>query len=60
MPQFVRVAANQHRLRHDAVPVTGGHAALLPNRQDRTDQMLIGAHPPRDTVQDYANRNFSH
>ena len=60
MPQLVRIAADQHRLRHDAVAVGGGHAALFPDRQNRTDQMLIRAHAPGDAIQDYAKRNFSH
>ena len=52
--ELVRVAADQDRVGHDPVAVRQRDAALLADRQDRADQMLVDAHAPGDAVHDDA------
>ncbi len=58
--QFVGAASDQDRIGHHARAVGQSHAALLADRGDRARQMLIGAHPPRDTVHDDAEAFLAH
>src|SRR5579872_5408471 len=51
---LVRVAADQNRIRHHVIAVGEFHAALLPDRDDRTDQMLVETHAAGNTVHDDA------
>ena len=53
-PEFLLAAADQHRVGHDHLGVRELHAALIDDRLDRADQVLVGAHASRDAVHDDA------
>jgi hypothetical protein len=51
---LVGVAADQDRIRHDAVAIRQQHATLVADRDDRADQMLVESHAAGDPVHDHA------
>src|SRR5581483_3818684 len=51
---FRWVAADQYRIGHDSLAIGKSHAALLADRDDRTDQMLVQPHAAGHTVHDHA------
>ena len=54
------VASDQDRVRHHPIAIGQRDAALRANREDRTDQVLIGAHPARYAVHDDAESMLRH
>ena len=50
-----RVAADQDRIGHDPITVGQCHPALIPDRDDGADEVLVGAHASRDAVHDDAD-----
>ena len=50
--QFDGIAAHQDRVRNQARSIRERKTTLLPNRQNRTYQMLVQAHAPRNAVHD--------
>jgi hypothetical protein len=57
---LVRIASDQDRIDDDAFAVGGNHAALVANRHNRADQMLVCAHAPGDAVHDDTNTCRTH
>jgi hypothetical protein len=51
--QLVFAPADQHRLRVEHGPVADGQATLLPDGQQRPDQVLPVPHPAGDAVNRY-------
>jgi hypothetical protein len=47
---FLLIAADKYRVRHHAIAILELNAALLPDRNDGPDQMLVHAHAPGDAV----------
>ena len=60
VPQFGLAAADQHRLGPQRRAVPQRQPALLPDGQDRAQQMLPQAHPPGDPVEHDADRCPAH
>src|SRR5215210_6251130 len=58
--ELVGIAADQDRLDRDEVTVRKWNTARVPDRQDRTDQMLAIAHPAGHSVHDHSNCARSH
>ena len=58
--EFFSVASDQDRIGHHPVAVGQGDAALLADRQDRADQMLVVAHPSGDAVHDESKPMSGH
>ncbi len=58
LAELVLVAADEDRVGHDRLPGGELHAALLPDREDRADEVLVGAHASRDAVHDDADLVF--
>ena len=57
---LVGIAPDQDRIGHDPVAVRQRDAALLADRQDRADEVLVEAHAPGDAVHDDAERLGCH
>ncbi|MHC2274589.1 hypothetical protein ACVME8_001200 [Bradyrhizobium diazoefficiens] len=53
-------AADQDRIGHDAVAVLQADAALVADRDDRADQMLVEPHAAGDAVHDEAEALGGH
>src|SRR5690606_15707130 len=53
--QLRRVAADEDRVGEDGVLVRDPYAALLYDRQDGADEVLVRPHPARHAVHDHAN-----
>ena len=51
---LVGIAADQDRIGHHAVAIRQHHAALVADRDDGADQMLVQPHAAGDTVHDHA------
>jgi hypothetical protein len=49
-----RIAPNENGIRHHAIAVLELHAALIADRDDRADQMLVEPHAAGDPVHDHA------
>ena len=58
--QPVGVAPDQDRIGHHPVAVLQRHAALVADRADRADQVLVHAHAPGDAVHDDAEPLLRH
>jgi hypothetical protein len=54
------VAADEHRLGPDPVAGGGRDTAVVPDRQQGSDQMLAIPHPAGDAVDDDADRSTHH
>jgi hypothetical protein len=52
--ELVGVAAHKNRIGHHAVAVGKQHTALVADRDDRADQMLVEPHAAGDPVHDHA------
>src|SRR5262249_51692016 len=52
--ELIGVAPDQHRFRLDAPAVLEPHPALLAQRQDRADEMLVRPHASGDAIHDDA------
>ena len=57
---LVGIAADQDRVGHHPVAIRQRHAALLADRQNRTDQVLVETHAPGDAMHDDAERLGCH
>jgi hypothetical protein len=58
--QLLAVAADQHGVGHDPVAIGQHHAAILADRGDGADQVLVHPHPAGDAVHDEADAAFRH
>jgi hypothetical protein len=58
--QFFFVTADQQGIGHNAIAIGQRHPALLPDGDDRTDQMLVHPHPPGHPVHDDAEPLIRH
>src|SRR5579885_1646095 len=58
--QLVLVAANQERVGYEPIAVRQCNPALLADRHNRADEMLVGSHAPGDAVHDNSNRADRH
>ncbi len=58
--QPVGVAPDQDRIGHHPVAILQRHAALVADRADRADQVLVHAHAPGDAVHDDAEPLLRH
>jgi hypothetical protein len=54
------VAADQHRVGHDPPPRTEQDAALVPDCDDRADEVLVRAHAAGNAVHDHAEADSFH
>ncbi len=54
------IAADEDRVRHHAVAVREQHAALLADRHDGADEVLVQPHASGDAVHDDAKRTCGH
>ena len=57
---FGRVAADEDRIRHDPPTPSERDTAVVANRIDRANEMLIRAHAAGDAVHDHAETNGFH
>ena len=57
---FLRIAADEDRVRHQAGAVLQRHAALPADLEDRADEVLIHAHASRHAVHDDADALLRH
>ena len=55
-----RIAADQNRIGHHAIAIGQLHTALIADRNDRANQMLVEAHAAGDTVHDHAEALCRH
>jgi hypothetical protein len=58
--ELVRIAPEQHGLGNEAVAVAQWQPAFLADRQDRADQVLVGAEASGDAVHRDAKRSGRH
>src|SRR4029434_7003147 len=57
---LARVATDENRVWHDDVTIGERHAAVIADRNDRADQVLVHAHAPGDAVHDQAESFYGH
>jgi hypothetical protein len=57
---LLQVAAYQDRIRHGPVTIGERYAALVPDRDDGTDQVLVVTHPSGNAVHDDADTPTRH
>src|SRR5262249_44096115 len=58
--ELAGVAAEQDRIRHDAVAAGEQHPALVADRDNRADQVLVQPHPAGDPIHDQAEALDGH
>ncbi len=58
--KFLGIPAHQDRLNRDAVAIWKKDAAIVPDRQDGSHQMLAVAHPAGYAIHDHSNRVLGH
>ena len=58
--ELLSVAPDQQRIGHHALAIGEPHPALLADRLDRADEMLVRPHPPGDAVHDDTQAPLAH
>jgi len=58
--ELAGVAADQDGIGHHPVATGEEHAALVADRTDRPDEVLVVTHPPGDAVHDQAETPYCH